>query len=31
LFLDESEGPRLGPFLAAMDDSFVVDRLRRER
>jgi len=30
LFLDESEGPRLGPFLAAMDDSFVVDRLRRE-
>ena len=29
LFLDESEGPRLGPFLAAMDDSFVVDRLRR--
>jgi lysyl-tRNA synthetase class 1 len=30
LFLDESEGPRLGPFLAAMDDSFVVSRLRRE-
>jgi lysyl-tRNA synthetase class 1 len=30
LFLDESEGPRLGPFLAAMDDSFVADRLRRE-
>jgi len=30
LFLDESEGPRLGPFLAAMDDAFVVRRLRRE-
>jgi lysyl-tRNA synthetase class 1 len=28
LFLDESEGPRLGPFLAAMDDAFVVRRLR---
>jgi lysyl-tRNA synthetase class 1 len=31
LFLDEAEGPRLGPFLAAMEESFVVDRLRRER
>ncbi len=31
LFLDETEGPRLGPFLAAMDESFVVGRLRRER
>jgi lysyl-tRNA synthetase class 1 len=30
LFLDEPEGPRLGPFLAAMDDAFVVRRLRRE-
>ena len=30
LFLDETEGPRLGPFLAALDDSFVVRRLRRE-
>jgi lysyl-tRNA synthetase class 1 len=30
LFLDESEGPRLGPFLAAMDEAFVVRRLRRE-
>ena len=31
LFLDEPDGPRLGPFLAAMDDAFVVGRLRRER
>nr|WP_205738966.1 hypothetical protein [Halonotius pteroides] len=31
LFLDESEGPRLGPFLAAMDDAFVVRRLRCEK
>ena len=31
LFLDEPDGPRLGPFLAAMDDSFVVERLRRNR
>jgi lysyl-tRNA synthetase class 1 len=31
LFLDEDEGPRLGPFLAAMEESFVVDRLRRDR
>jgi lysyl-tRNA synthetase class 1 len=30
LFLDEDEGPRLGPFLAAMDREFVVRRLRRE-
>ncbi|MGM0715736.1 MAG: lysine--tRNA ligase [Halobacteriota archaeon] len=30
LFLDGDEGPRLGPFLAAMDDAFVVRRLRRE-
>jgi len=30
LFLEETEGPRLGPFLAALDDSFVVRRLRRE-
>jgi lysyl-tRNA synthetase class 1 len=29
LFLDESEGPRLGPFLAPMDAEFVVRRLRR--
>ncbi|MFQ3320037.1 MAG: lysyl-tRNA synthetase class 1 [Natronomonas sp.] len=29
LFLDEEQGPRLGPFLAAMDTEFVVDRLRR--
>ncbi|CAI49226.1 lysine--tRNA ligase [Natronomonas pharaonis DSM 2160] len=30
LFLDESEGPRLGPLLSAMDETFVVERLRRE-
>ncbi|MEF8807056.1 lysine--tRNA ligase [Natronomonas sp.] len=30
LFLDEAQGPRLGPFLAPMDAEFVVDRLRRE-
>jgi lysyl-tRNA synthetase class 1 len=30
LFLDEAQGPRLGPFLAPMDVEFVVDRLRRE-
>jgi lysyl-tRNA synthetase class 1 len=30
LFLEESEGPRLGPFLAAMESTFVVRRLRRE-
>lgn len=31
LFLDQSQGPRLGPFLAAMDREFVTARLRRER
>jgi lysyl-tRNA synthetase class 1 len=30
LFLDEEQGPRLGPFLAALDRTFVVERLRRE-
>jgi lysyl-tRNA synthetase class 1 len=30
LFLDEEQGPRLGPFLAPMDDEPVVERLRRE-
>ena len=30
LFLDESQGPRLGPFLAPMDEEFVTRRLRRE-
>jgi lysyl-tRNA synthetase class 1 len=30
LFLDESQGPRLGPFLAPMDEAFVTRRLRRE-
>jgi lysyl-tRNA synthetase class 1 len=30
LFLDEEQGPRLGPFLAPMDGEFVVDRLRRD-
>ncbi|MFB6118894.1 lysine--tRNA ligase [Halosegnis sp.] len=30
LFLDESEGPRLGPFLAALDTQFVLERLRLE-
>ena len=29
LFLAETEGPRLGPFLAPMDTEFVVQRLRR--
>ena len=29
LFLEETEGPRLGPFLAPMDTEFVVRRLRR--
>ena len=29
LFLAETEGPRLGPFLAPMDTEFVVRRLRR--
>jgi lysyl-tRNA synthetase class 1 len=31
LFLDTDEGPRLGPFLAALDRTFVLARLRRER
>ncbi|WP_254535702.1 lysine--tRNA ligase [Halomarina litorea] len=30
LFLDEEQGPRLGPFLAALDRTFVLRRLRRE-
>jgi lysyl-tRNA synthetase class 1 len=30
LFLGQSQGPRLGPFLAALDREFVVSRLRRE-
>jgi lysyl-tRNA synthetase class 1 len=30
LFLRETDGPRLGPFLAPMDTEFVVRRLRRE-
>ena len=30
LFLDTDEGPRLGPFLAALDRAFVLKRLRRE-
>jgi lysyl-tRNA synthetase class 1 len=30
LFLDTEEGPRLGPFLAALDREFVLRRLRRE-
>ncbi|PSP82440.1 lysine--tRNA ligase [Halobacteriales archaeon QS_1_68_17] len=30
LFLDTDQGPRLGPFLAALDREFVVRRLRRE-
>jgi len=31
LFFDEDEGPKLGQFLDALDDEFVVARLRRER
>ncbi|MFW6018500.1 MAG: class I tRNA ligase family protein, partial [Halapricum sp.] len=31
LFFDLEEGPKLGPFLAKLDRSFVVDRLRQER
>ena len=31
LFFDDTEGPKLGPFLAKLDRGFVVDRLRRER
>jgi len=30
LLLDTDEGPRLGPFLAALERGFVLDRLRRE-
>lgn len=31
LFFDQEQGPKLGHFLAKLDQSFVVDRLRRER
>ncbi len=31
LFFDEEQGPKLGPFLAKLDETFVVARLRRER
>lgn len=31
LFFDEEQGPKLGPFLAALDEEFVLARLRRER
>jgi lysyl-tRNA synthetase class 1 len=31
LFFDEEQGPKLGPFLAKLDETFVVERLRRER
>ncbi|MFC6721445.1 lysine--tRNA ligase [Halobacteriaceae archaeon SHR40] len=31
LLFDDSEGPKLGPFLAKLDTAFVVGRLRRER
>jgi lysyl-tRNA synthetase class 1 len=30
LLFDESEGPKLGPFLAKLDREFVLKRLRRE-
>jgi lysyl-tRNA synthetase class 1 len=30
LLFGKDQGPRLGPFLAALDTAFVVDRLRRE-
>jgi lysyl-tRNA synthetase class 1 len=30
LFFDKEEGPKLGPFLAALDEAFVIRRLRRE-
>jgi len=30
LFLGQEEGPRLGPFLGALDRTFVLRRLRRE-
>jgi lysyl-tRNA synthetase class 1 len=31
LFFNDKEGPKLGPFLAKLDQEFVVARLRRER
>ena len=31
LFFDDDEGPKLGPFLAKLDQQFVVGRLRREQ
>jgi lysyl-tRNA synthetase class 1 len=30
LFFDDTEGPRLGEFLGELDESFVVQRLRRD-
>ncbi|WP_128476626.1 lysine--tRNA ligase [Halorussus pelagicus] len=30
LFFDDEEGPKLGPFLAKLDEEFVLARLRRE-
>jgi len=30
LFFDDDEGPKLGPFLAKLDEEFVIARLRRE-
>jgi len=30
LLFDEDEGPQLGPFIAKLDQEFVVERLRRE-
>jgi lysyl-tRNA synthetase class 1 len=30
LFFDEEQGPKLGPFLAKLDRTFVLKRLRRE-
>ncbi|WP_135828173.1 lysine--tRNA ligase [Halorussus halobius] len=30
LFFDDEEGPKLGPFLANLDEEFVLARLRRE-
>jgi lysyl-tRNA synthetase class 1 len=31
LFFDQEEGPKLGTFLAKLDEAFVLERLRRER
>jgi lysyl-tRNA synthetase class 1 len=31
LFLGQKQGPKLGPFLAALDREFVIERLRREQ